>query len=165
MDSSKFIPLKRYQNRSNTHTHLRIFMGITEGKIACTRDEKNYQILVNAEDVKSYLADNELKAAPRERCKLNDEHYVVNPDEKQIRLMHLSDNNELYVLTTSQGYALVPISNLLNFMHPNTEQIIDTGVIKISKPTPKIQRRHYQSNQTQEILASELEEEHTGAHR
>lgn len=165
MDNSKFIPLKRYQNHSNTYTHLRIFMGITEGKIGYTRDEKNYQILVNAEDVKSYLADNELKAAPRKRHRLNDEHYVVNPNEKQRKLMHLSDTNELYVLTTSQGYALVPISNLLNFMHPNTEQIVDTGVIKISKPTPKVKRRYYKSNQIQEILASELEGEQSGVHR
>jgi len=155
MDSGKFVPLKRYQNRSNTHTHLRIFMGITEGKIAYTRDEKNYQILVNAEDVKSYLADNELKAAPRERCKLNDEHYVVNPDEKQIRLMHLSDNNELYVLTTSQGYALTPITNLLNFVHPNTEQIIDTGIIRISKPNTTMLRRNRVNGEIQDILATE----------
>jgi hypothetical protein len=110
---------------------------------------------VNAEDVKSYLADNELKAAPRKRCKLNDEHYVVNPDEKQRKLMHLSDNNELYVLTTSQGYALTPITNLLNFVHPNTEQIIDTGIIRISKPNTTMLRRNRVNGEIQDILATE----------
>ena len=144
---SEWVNIQKYHDSQESKTHLRILDGIVRGIVRYRRDPQTFGLLVNVEDVKTinrkYKYQQQTKKQ-NQNCEksiaepANTEHSLSCSQDEAKKYFSQSDNNALYVATTNQGYAICPLSKLLQFIThlPLDNSSIDecsphNGIVKI----------------------------------
>ncbi len=143
---SEWVNIQKYHDNQESKTHLRILDGIVRGIVRYRRDPQTFGLLVNVEDVKTI--NKKYKYQQQQSRKQNSEKSIAEPTDTEHsfsctpdaakQYLNQSNSNELYVATTNQGYAICPLSKLLQFIThlPLDNSTIDecsphNGIVKI----------------------------------
>jgi hypothetical protein len=146
---SEWINIQKYHDNQEAQTHLRILDGIVRGIVRYRRDPQTYDLLVNVGDVKAVNKKYKYQQQQSKKQNQNSEKSIAEPTNTEHSFpctqdeakgyFSQSDCNNLYIATTNRGYAICPLSKLLQFITslPMEDSSVDecsphNGIVKIS---------------------------------